>query len=604
MGIKEDPKKAWQDRVKQFEIEKKLALLQLALWKQENEARIANYKIQGRIIGGPPGGGGGGGAGGPLGGGGGILGFAGAMLTAAGVINTATGMVVEGVDAAFQALLDIQKLIDDAINDINSIPTIDPNKIPKGGFGGGGGGDRDNVRQFVKDRTFEISLIGLSDYQRSLRELDLQYNDLLKQAGKDKKLRAELLALKEKELELLAKEQIKSIVDQFQNFLGLVSPFDQVRKTAADLIKQIEDSPLGSERKARMIGRVLAELDEQLSHLAMQSSQQLLGELLGDLEKFGIESQLQADMRKNLAILEHTLKMIHYRQEIEILRASGKISMETLHQLDAALSALENIDPTKLAANDNEPTSSGSAYNQRMEDMAKANQVYIDKLKAARDLLKKYQDANLNSDNQLLRTLRQINEDFTTIRASLGDTPEVLNTLNLAIKNAFRQALEGVKKFYDSLTSGADSQLTLDKQLQAAQQEYNRLLAEINASDYSEIDKLDSAAEQFISLFGQVYGTSTQGFESQRQAILEQLRQILALGDIPTTTAASNVLQMPLQDTRDNTAENVLATREVATNIVRMSTVQAKKLDAVVDSVADLSTSIRELTASGKLSYG
>ena len=152
--------------------------------------------------------------------------------------------------------------------------------------------------------------------------------------------------------------------------------------------------------------------------------------------------------------------------------------------------------------------------------------------------------------------------------------------------------------------SDADSQLTLDKQLQAAQQEYNRLLAEINASDYSEIDKLDSAAEQFISLFGQVYGTSTQGFESQRQAILEQLRQILALGDIPTTTAASNVLQMPLQDTRDNTAENVLATREVATNIVRMSTVQAKKLDAVVDSVADLSTSIRELTASGKLSYG
>lgn len=602
MGIKEDPKKAWQDRVKQFEIEKKLALLQLSLWKQENEARIANYKIQGRIIGG--GGGGGGGNGGPLSSGGGILGFAGAMLKAANVINTATDIVTEGADEGLQALLDIQKLIDDAINDINSLPTIDPAKDFPGTKGGGGrGSDRANVRQFIQDRTFEISLIGLTDYQRSLRELDRQYDDLIKQAGKDKKLRAELLALKEKELELLAKEQIKSVVDQFQQFLGLVSPFDQVRKTAADLIKQIEDSPMGNERKARMIGRVLAELDEQLSQLAMQSSQQLLGEMLGDLEKFGVESQLQADMRKNIAILEHTLKMIHYRQEIEILRASGKISTETLAQLDAALAALDKVDPTNLPANDNGPTSSGEAYNKQREDMAKANQSYIDKLKAAQALLKKYQDSHIDQESALSKALRQINEDFKIIRDALGNTPEVIATFNIAVRDAFKDALKGVQAFYNSLTSGSNAQLTIEQQYQQAQLEYQRLLAEVLSGDYSELDKLDSSAQNFIDLVGQMFGTSTGGFQDIRKQILDQLRQVLSLGEIPSPTT-NNIINFPLQQNiADSSKANVEATNRVASVISISSERQSKLLQSLIDTTADLADELRN-PSNNKQNYG
>jgi hypothetical protein len=596
MGIKEDPKKAWQDRVKQFEIEKKLALLQLQLWKQENAARIANYKIQGRIIGG----GGGGKGGGP--GGGGLLGLAGATLKFAAALDIATGDIDDGL----QALLDIQKLIDDAINDINSLPGIDPNKDYPG-TGGKGGGQKDDVRQFIKDRTFELSLSGLSDYQRALRELDAQYKTLLEQAGKDKKLRAELLALKEKELALLAKEQITSIVDQFQNFLGLVSPFDQVRKTAADLIKQIEDSPLGSVRKARMIGRILADLDRQLTQLAMQSSLSLLGEMLGDLEKYGVETQLQADMRKSMAILEHTLKMIHYHQEIEILRASGKVSAEVMAQLDAAMKALDGIDPNGLpgAANDNGPTASGAAYNSKMEQMAKANQAYIDKLKSARDLLKKYQDAHADQESQLSKALRQINEDFKTIRESLGNTPEVIAQFNIAIRDAFKQALSGIQAFYDSLTTGENAYLTTEQQYEAAKAEYNRLLSEIQSGDYSELDKLDEAGQEFITLLGQMFGTSTSGFTDIKEEVIKQLREILSLGDSYNPNVPNpNVIQFPTQLT-DGMNENVLATKNIATVLNTRGTRQEQLLSNIVDAVGNLADEIRVTTGSGVyLTYG
>lgn len=391
---------------------------------------------------------------------------------------------------------------------------------PIGGSGrGGGGGDRDSVRDFIKDKGFELSLHGLTEYQRGLKEIDRLYTEQLKKAGNDKKLRQELLALKEQELAQLRAEQARSTADKFKDFLGLATPFDAVRKTAADLIKEIEGSPFGDERKARMIGRVMEELDKKLDELAQKSTLSLFGEMVADLEKFGVGEETRAQMRKQMAIIEHQLKLSHYRIEIEILRASGKVGAATLALLDNGLRLLEGIDPTTLLpANDNVNPFGPRRFssrdpNQVAEELANAT-------KRAFDLLRQYQEAGLSP---LARELKKINEDFLEIAKTLGSTPEVLRTREDAIQRAIMNAMSGVKQAYDSLLKGPGSGLTPQAQYQQAEADYARLLAQVRGGDFGNLDEFSSVIQRLSELGIERYGSSTGGYQDLRTRLLAEL---------------------------------------------------------------------------------
>ncbi len=308
----------------------------------------------------------------------------------------------------------------------------------------GGSSDKDSIRDFIKDKKFDLSLSGLSEYQKSLKELDHQYDDLIKQAGKDNKLKSELLALKAQEIALLEKEKRQKTVESFTEFINPANQFDKVRKTAAGLIKEINDSPFGDARKARMISQVMGELNKQLETLAKQSAISLFGSMISDMERFGATDEEMRTLRMNLAIFEHELKMAQYQREIGILEAEGKLAQGVIDSLKIGLNFLSGIDPTKFIgnfANDNSGTGSGMDLSYSATGSYSGYEDYTDLLAKIREQLAEWNRIPLGES---LSRAHEITDSFNALLADIEKLKEI-NALNPEIIALSAQAQESYK---------------------------------------------------------------------------------------------------------------------------------------------------------------
>jgi predicted amino acid-binding ACT domain protein len=373
-----------------------------------------------------------------------------------------------------------------------------------------GGGKQDGVQSFIDDRRKDAAQRGMADYQKQIDDVMRSYAEQIKAAGKNSAAVKELTALRNAEVAAINKQKGADVVESFRGFLGLVTPFDQVRDTAEGLIKSIEDSPFGSTRKANMILRVMDKINAEISRMSQESARGLLSEMLGDMEKFGATDAQMFQARQSMAILEHTLKMVHYQEEIEILRAQGKLAPEVMAALDKSFQFLSGIDPTRFITG-------GAGGGETQQDLInavaarqeQAAQDALDALHRAQESLRSYQDDGLDS---LTRSLRKINDDFVLIRRSLGNTPEVINTFNQAVHRAVQDFLQPVVDSQRDLFYGENSTVGTMDQWSRMQQEEATLMARFRAGDLSVVGQLSSFGQQFMSLAEQVLPHGSMGF--------------------------------------------------------------------------------------------
>lgn len=375
---------------------------------------------------------------------------------------------------------------------------------------GGGGGRRQGVRDFIADRGAALDAAGLGDYARAVSEINRLYAEQMEQAGNDKKLRAELIALKKEELAQLAQERAQAVTGKFREFMGLVTPFDKVRETAAELVKEIQDSPFGSERKARMITRVLGEVERQIDRMARQSAVGLFGQMLSDMEKFGATEEQMAEARKQMAIIEHTLKLEHYRAEIEILRAQGKLSEKTLAALDGALKFLEGVDPTKILGGGGGIGSTGPNYEdgtwmwtgagwvKKPGTETSAAQSDLDR---AKKMLEEWKRAGIHP---LTRDLQDLATDFAFLKKHLGDTIEVQAAYAARLHEILDRYLDPIREFREGRQLSNLSTLTGEGQFYEAQRQFREAMQAVLGGDLTKLDSIVSLAQQ--------YGELGQGF--------------------------------------------------------------------------------------------
>lgn len=471
-----------------------------------------------------------------------------------------------------------QELYDQAKKDAGKIPS------PRGG--GAGSSDKDSVRDFIKDKKFEISLVGLTDYQKSLKELDRQYDDLIRQAGNDKKLKGELLALKEKELALLEKEKKLRTVEKFEDFVNPSNQFEKVRKTAADLIKEIQESPFGDARKARMIGRVMDALDKQLTDLSKQAALGLFSSMISDMEKFGATEEQMRAAREMAAILEHEMKLANYALTIAELEAEGRLSEEQIAKFHEMYDFLAGIDPTLFIpkttpspANDNFSSYSSSNSFEEFEDLlsrvqdklaewnriplsetlSKAHELTdsfselmedVNKLipfgwnytaiaqQTFQKLIRNFIDDTLGefeeSGSELENELRSIGERFADINSAfihLGATQEDLLRAEEARLNAVQrvldQYLDPIEERLKSRQAGEKSILSGEQQFLNAQKQFRDLFSKIKSGDLTNLGDVVNLADQYEDLL-----KSFTGGEGVRFGIKEIDDTLLAIKDL------------------------------------------------------------------------
>lgn len=474
------------------------------------------------------------------------------------------------IDLALNAIADL-------IAQLEDIPDIDLGSLkPPGRGAGAGGSDVGGVQSFIDDRTFDLALRVMGEYEQQVATITRQYEEQIRQTRVDSRERAQLIALREREIDLLRREQGRTVADSFTVFVNGSDQFDQIRQTAEDLIQQIEDSPFGNERKARMIGRVMAAVDEQIERMANESARGLFGSLITDLEKYGASAEVISQARLQMEILEHTIKMANYAVEIEALRAQGKIPAQIMKVMDDAFKFLEGVDVTKwLAATGGAGAGAGGSQpltptGQDLRDALAERQrqeaeALAEALKRARESLKKYQHDGVDP---FTRELMEVRDDFAEIRRVMGNTPEVLATFNDAIDRVVDEYLEPIAESQRDLFYGDLSTADTVDQWAKIQQERDEIMSKFAAGDLSVLDRLPEFGEQYLALAELMSPKSSQGYKGHASIWDAFLSQVQLQAPQIATSAVLGSSSTPM---------NVAGMSEIA----RYSEMQVDRLEMV-----------------------
>lgn len=515
--------------------------------------------------------------------------------------------MIAALEAEIAALVSLQDILDNL-----DIPSPEDIRVPREG----GKGFGDEVGDFIRDRTRELGLAGLSDYLRSIAEINALYDEQLEKAGKDIKQREKLLDLKEQELALLAKEQKDSVVDRFRDFLGLVTPFDQVRETAEDLIKSINESPFGDARKAQMVSRVLEEIERQLDRLSQEMALGMFNDLASQLEAIGADELQIAELRRLALMVEHQLNIANHRANLEILRAEGRVSKEILDVIDAAIRTLEGFNPAHGAATPpSQPGTMGVPSNEIVtfggnrwkwdgtqwlnlgpvpgqeggggfkdwwKDQGGDTTNQLDEFnKKLQDAIKSLEAMEREALDPLTRDILDLQDRFAPIFETLGDNVEYASR----VQEAYAAQLELIMRRHfgaindlleDAPTSDASPLRTIEK-FALTQSRFFDAINSIVSGDFTKLSEVPTLYQDLIDLLGEVSPKGSERYRSQFDLFRSMLEQLSIIGgfdpsrirEMSSGMGLGNVL-VPRFDIASQSLLNPVREAQISDNVVHI----------------------------------
>jgi len=270
--------------------------------------------------------------------------------------------------------------------------------------GGGKGSDKQSVQSFIDDKRFQMSLDGMDQFHQQLAQINHDYAAQLLAAGKDKKLREELLALQHQEIEAATKAHQKDVADRFNQLVNPNDAFEQARKPFEDMKKEIEGAGYGAVRTANMLGKLTAAEDKAIEKLSMQQFSSLVGDLSNVIADSNINAQqhlLHNELLQTQEVINFQIKMIELRDEYVLLKAKGDLTKDEIDLLDKAFGWLDsNKDILPGGKNWVPSFDSVTTAASSLSDAAANQNTAADSLKSAVQSLLDYQ-TSLHTDSSL-----------------------------------------------------------------------------------------------------------------------------------------------------------------------------------------------------------
>ncbi len=432
--------------------------------------------------------------------------------------------------------------------------------------GGGSGGTRADAREFLASRRDAVGDMKLpSDFARQMAALNREYEEQLANAGRDVKLRAEIIALRTQETALLVEEHQKQVQASYDDITGQTNAFTTLHDRFAGVAKEVQGAGYAAAKTAEMM-RKLADAEREASDVL---GRQMLGDLVGGLAQYITDSALKQEFLTKQAQIKFVLDMADYKLQFELLKEKGKLTQDEIDLVQKGIDYINGHMPDFTSGGDGgggdtPPPYTGSYTGERTvwggwiwtwngHAWVKGNQ-YVppggtgggdtgggsNPMQQAIEMLARYQAEGLDRWH---RALNDLNRDFALIRASLGNTPEVAQAYADAFARLRAEFLEGLQEFRDELTSGALGGATVTTQYQAAIQRYNQLAAAVRNGDLSQADDLEAAGRRYIELAQQMFGTSTMSFVGIRDAIVNEINAIT--GGLVGGSVGGNVIGGP-----------------------------------------------------------
>lgn len=577
-GHQADPREAAERQRQAYNMQRAVMIAQITLLYEEIRARIAD--VQSRIAllniirAGRGEGGEGGGAGGH-GGAGDIR--LGGQLPSSGYSNfpfrlKGGGALVQDPrnptnDPQLAALIAV---LDNLARALAGLPPEIGEGGVRPGRGGGRGGQRDSVREFIDNQRFAMAQAGRSPLQQEIEEIRRSFAEQLEAAGRNVALRQQLLDLEAQAVALATERHQAQVLADVAAATGQTNAFSDLRKKFSDLRTAVGAANLPLDRVIKLMRELQTAEEAAVRALSMQ----MAGDLFGGLAQYIQDETVRAGFLAAQAQIKFELDMENYRIQFELLKANGNVAQAVLDKIQEAFDYIDTHPPVFGAGTGTGGGSGGGIFGHAYDEgwmwvpgigwvEIPANPAAM--LDRARDLLAQYQNEGLSSWN---RALKKLNDDFILIRASLGNTPEVAQAYADALARLRIEFLSGIQDFYDAMIVGPDSPLNVGTQFQNAQANYRRLLALVQGGDLSQANALRDTAAQYQQLAAQMYGQGTSPFA----AIFAQIRTDFA--NILGLNPGGNVLTFP-----EVFAQGNQAVVDASANIASVVDISARRME-------------------------
>lgn len=515
-GIEEDPEKAWQRQKAAYNAQRLLVLAQLKLWELEIAARIANYNAQVKLIGG--GGAGGGRDGGKVqGSGGGILGMAFAMLQAASIVAGAA----EVLDPALQALLDIQALITQAINE--TPPELTDADFPGVGRKGGGGRNRKEMREDIRDELDTLEAEAKGALHASFNDLN---NNLaaFRDRAKEAKLPAAELA---RGVELLTEAFRRSVQAQARDYAGLDTELNRRLREIQDFFDEVRT--LGPEATG-ISGTEADSLESQaIEKLGADLSQMIL-EFAGLSDPMLAITMRANDLREGVIAFAEAAGWSSEQIDAAMRNIEKGIELQRLQGINSVLGNLFGI------------LKQAGLYAAEGLELERQNTLL--QLEVIEAQLRFYGALTAQTEEWIEAARRFVNSpDFGSNQfSSSGTLSDPINVkvvqsgdpwaeFSAGIKEMVEAWREGIEQFTEStkslLTDESLTNLTQAQQLDFAKSELEALITAAKGGDLEALNKLDAARREYLSELRESEGGGF-GYQKGFEWVMGQTADILA----------------------------------------------------------------------------
>lgn len=610
-------------RARVWNAEREVRLQTIAAQILETKARIANYNSTLALIGRP--GGGDGGGGGLLGLGRAILWTANVVASATEVI---TGSGDAGLDALKAYLASLQDLYDalKAMPPIDPSEVPKPGDA-KGGRGGGGG-DRKQGRLDLLEEVRGWKLSDLQRELQAAGQWFADFKERLKDLGFSAKKQAELLAAAKEELERQRQEIKATQVNASRDFINAGTaaggPLITALNANRDSQLKLQQANRDLQKEGLLSRKEMRELNIAIHQAGIRQRDQMIGsaadQLFLDLYQLLGDEEAAAQLRYELTLAELDLR----REELRLAMLAAGYTQERMAAIleplgvliqrvkdagpalfgpgapppggddggvynppssadywDKVLGAIERVKELRRSVASTDPfeverleleaefarlrevlTPFGDqikeldlAYAEVMADLARRKKERDD------ELLRPYEDLALDP---FQRELQALEREFAKIRETVGDTERVQAAYALALQDLMKQYSEGLRTWYQELTSGPASGKPLDQQYSDAMAEYQRLLLLIQGGDLSKMAEFEAVGRRLQEMAGQLWGTSTGGMAELRALLKKDMENIFALIDsgqiIPKVSGGTD--EPPKETTQKDMLAALLKTAE------------------------------------------
>lgn len=353
------------------------------------------------------------------------------------------------------------------------------------------------IARLRQDFLDSLQLDDLSDYARSVQELnDAFFEQAL--------LNADLVG-SEEELERARHKAMMRLREDLLDSFG--SPMESVRDDLAEMIQRFRDlddanASLAQELKDGTIK--VEEYEEAMAHAALvqeEFNNQMAMNLLGMASYFSDalgDTKTSAEIRAKLAEFEYELKLAEFELTLETAYAQHWINQELYeYLLDILDRAREN--PPDFTLPDRprgDIGGGGGSQEDPLRDMYEA----------------------------LLRALDRL-----------------------------RNILQTYTDFLRDLQTSEASPFTIEQQYNTAQAEYLRLLALAQAGDLEAMEALPQAAQTYLDLAAQMFGTASAGYAEIFAGVNADMTAIM--GDIQSILDMVPTQFQPIEERLDTIAE-------------------------------------------------